>query len=93
MDRGRLIEIISDAREKFVAGIEESKGMRFRDDDRVIRLMRMELFQERNLKQLPTVEQFVKLIDETWVNKNVNRAVKTAAETDWNYQSKEKWYE
>jgi hypothetical protein len=53
----------------------------------------MELFHEKNLKQLPTVEQFVELIDEIWVNKNVNRAVKTAAETDYNYQSREKWYE
>jgi hypothetical protein len=93
MDRIRLTEIISDAREKFVAGMEEKKGMRFRTDDRIIRLLRMDLFHEKNLKQLPTVEQFVEMIDEIWVNKNVNRAVKTAAETDYNYQNREKWYE
>ncbi len=93
MDRIRLTEIISDAREKFVVGMEEKKGMRFNTDDRIIRLMRMELFHEKNLKQLPTVEQFVESIDEIWVNKNVNRAVKMAAETDFHYTSKEKWYE
>lgn len=91
MDRGKLIEIISDAREKFVAGMEEKKGMRFNTDDRIVRLMRMELFQERNLKQLPTMEQFIEMIDEVWVNKNAGKAVRTAAETDWNYQNREKW--
>lgn len=91
MDRLRLVEMISEARAKFVSGDEENKGIRFRTDERVIRLMRMELFQERNLKQLPTMEQFIEVVNEEWVNKNVNRVLRVIAKTDWHYSQRESW--
>jgi len=86
-----LVFLIEKERKEFTPDIEESKGMRFWDNDRVFRQLRMDYFHEFNLKQLPDMESFVSMIDDSWARENVKRVVRILSRADYHYQSREKW--
>jgi hypothetical protein len=91
MTEQEVKKFISDQREKFVPIPEEKKSIRFMDDDYVVRVLRMEMFQQMNLKQLPTINQFYAICTDKFLEKNTFRALKEVAGRDYHYSNPEKW--
>ena len=92
MTRERFIEITDGLRANVVVGDEEKKGIRFKDDDRVLRGARMLYYGQVDRMQLPTFDEFLGLIDENWVNRYVPQILKQLLELDHHYESKQSWF-
>jgi hypothetical protein len=91
ISRERFLDIAAQKRLSYAAKREESKGMRFRDDIRLLQKCRMELFGQTNSTQLPTEEQFLERVNEKWANAHIPKILSELAQTDYNYESKYKW--
>jgi tRNA(Leu) C34 or U34 (ribose-2'-O)-methylase TrmL len=91
MNKYQVIEIINEYRKDFKPQIEEKKGMRFRDDDRVLRRLRMDYFHEENLAQLPSIDEFLRVVTEQFLRDNVQNSIREQASLDYNYENPEKW--
>ncbi len=91
ISKERFIEIANQKRMAYTKKHEESKGMRFRDDIRLLQKCRMELFGQMNSVRLPTEEQFLERVDEKWANAIIPKILSELAQTDYNYESKYKW--
>jgi hypothetical protein len=90
MTEQEVKKFISDQRSKFVLGMEAKKGARFFSDDHTVRLLRMEMFQQMSLKQLPTIDQFYAICTEKFLEKNTPQALRELAERDYHYSNPEK---
>lgn len=91
MTREEIVNVINQHRQKFNPQIEEKKGIRFFDDDRVIRRLRMDFFHEEDLSRLPTINEFIEKVSHSFLHGNVMNALREQASLDYNYMDKEKW--
>lgn len=91
MTKDQIVDIINEYRQKFNPQIEQKKGMRFFDDDRVIRRLRMDFFHEEDLSRLPSIDEFISKINHSFIHNNVANALREQASLDYNYTNKEKW--
>lgn len=91
MTKDQIVDIINEYRQKFNPQADHKKGMRFFDDDRVIRRLRMDFFHEENLSRLPTMEQFIERANLDFVRKNVMNALMEQAAIDYHYYIEKDW--
>jgi hypothetical protein len=90
MTEEEVRKFISDKRDKFTPKAEEKRSVRFFSHDHVVRILRMEMFQQMSLKQLPTMEQFYAICTEKFLEKNTPQALRELAERDYHYSNPEK---
>ena len=91
MTRNQAIYLIEQSRIDFVHGIESKAGMRFKDNERVIRAIRMEYykvdFDPTDFTRMDEIEN----IPDQWIKDNVDRIMNNLGELDWHYSNKDKW--
>lgn len=91
MTKDQIVEIINEQREKYNPQDDQKKGTRFFDDDRVIRRLRMDFFQEESLSRLPPIDQFVARVDKDFICNNVANALREQAVLDYHYEVDKDW--
>jgi hypothetical protein len=91
MTKDQIVETINEYRQKFSPQNDQKKGTRFFDNDRVIRRLRMDFFQEESLSRLPSIDQFVARVDEEFICNNVANALREQAVLDYHYEVEKDW--
>ena len=91
MTKEQFIRKLNELRGSLDITDEMKKGLRFRDDERIMRHSRMRYYGQEDIIQLPSIEDFLSNIDDKWIDDNLAKVLREIAAIDHHYQSSEKW--